>query len=219
MEFILDTVDLEEIKDGVDHMPIVGVTSNPSIVKKTSPEDFFGHMRKVREIIGKERSLHVQVISLDAETIVKEAHRILEEIDDQVYIKVPVSYEGLKAIKILKSEGVNVTATAVYDLMQAYFALAAYVNRIGNLGADPMELISNLQDRIEDDGYDCKIVAASFKGVEQVKNAFNYGAEAITAPYAVLKQVFANPNIDKAVTDFNNDWYAVYGEGKGICDL
>ena len=219
MEFILDTVDLEEIKDGVDHMPIVGVTSNPSIVKKTSPEDFFGHMRKVREIIGKERSLHVQVISLDAETI-------LEEIDDQVYIKVPVSYEGLKAIKILKSEGVNVTATAVYDLMQAYFALAAganyiapYVNRIGNLGADPMELISNLQDRIEDDGYDCKIVAASFKGVEQVKNAFNYGAEAITAPYAVLKQVFANPNIDKAVTDFNNDWYAVYGEGKGICDL
>ena len=54
MEFILDTVDLEEIKDGVDHMPIVGVTSNPSIVKKTSPEDFFGHMRKVREIIGKE---------------------------------------------------------------------------------------------------------------------------------------------------------------------
>ena len=226
MEFILDTVNLEEIKDGVDHMPIAGVTSNPSIVKKTSPEDFFGHRRKVREIIGKERSLHVQVISLDAETIVKEAHRILEEIDDQVYIKVPVSYEGLKAIKILKSERVNVTATAVYDLMQAYFALAAgadyiapYVNRIGNLGADPMELISNLQDRIEDDGYDCKIVAASFKGVEQVKNAFNYGAEAITAPYAVLKQVFANPNIDKAVTDFNNDWYAVYGEGKGICDL
>lgn len=226
MEFILDTVDLEEIKDGIDHMPISGVTSNPSIVKKTSPEDFFGHMRNIREIIGKDRSLHIQVISLDADTIVKEAHRILKEIDDQVYIKVPVSYEGLKAIKMLKEEGVNVTATAVYDLMQAYFALAAgadyiapYVNRIGNLGSDPMELIGSLQDRIENDGYDCKIVAASFKGVEQIKNAFNYGAEVVTAPYAVLKQVFANPNIDKAVTDFNQDWYSVYGEGKGICDL
>lgn len=226
MEFILDTVDLEEIKDGIDHMPISGVTSNPSIVKKTSPEDFFGHMRNIRETIGKDRSLHIQVISLDADTIVKEAHRILKEIDDQVYIKVPVSYEGLKAIKMLKEEGVNVTATAVYDLMQAYFALAAgadyiapYVNRIGNLGSDPMELIGSLQDRIENDGYDCKIVAASFKGVEQIKNAFNYGAEAVTAPYAVLKQVFANPNIDKAVTDFNQDWYSVYGEGKGICDL
>lgn len=226
MEFILDTVDLEEIKDGVDHMPIAGVTSNPSIVKKTASEDFFGHMRSVREIIGKERSLHVQVISLDAASIVEEAHRILKEIDDEVFIKVPVSYEGLKAIKILKEEGVNITATAVYDLMQAYFALAAgadyiapYVNRIGNLGGNPMELISDLQDRIENDGYDCKIVAASFKGVEQVKNAFTYGAEAITAPYAILKQVFANPNIEKAVTDFNQDWYSVYGEGKGICDL
>ena len=226
MEFILDTVDLEEIKDGIDHMPISGVTSNRSIVKKTSPEDFFGHMRKIREIIGKDRSLHIQVISLEADTIVEEAHRILKEIDDQVYIKVPVSYEGLKAIKMLKAEGIHVTATAVYDLMQAYFALAAgadyiapYVNRIGNLGSDPMELIGNLQDRIDDDRYDCKIVAASFKGVEQIKNAFNYGAEAVTAPYAVLKQVFANPNIDKAVTDFNQDWYSVYGEGKGICDL
>ena len=156
MEFILDTVDLEEIKDGVDHMPIVGVTSNPSIVKKTSPEDFFGHMRKVREIIGKERSLHVQVISLDAETIVKEAHRILEEIDDQVYIKVPVSYEGLKAIKNLKKEGFKVTATAVYTSIQAYLAaeagadyVAPYLNRIDNLGYDGIQTACDIHDIFE----------------------------------------------------------------------
>lgn len=226
MEFIIDTVNLEEIKDAVDHMPIVGVTSNPSIVKATSPENFFEHMREVRKIIGIERSLHIQVISKDADTIVKEAHRILEEVDDQVYIKVPVSYEGVKAIKILKAEGVNVTATAVYDLMQAYMALAAgadyiapYVNRIGNLGNDPMELINELSNRIIQDDYDCKILAASFKGVQQVRDAFNYGAQAITAPVSVLKQIFANPSIEKAVNDFNADWYAVYGEGKGICDL
>ena len=226
MEFIIDTVNLEEIKDAIDHMPIVGVTSNPSIVKATSPENFFDHMREVRRIIGKERSLHIQVISKDADTIVKEAHRIIEEVDDQVYVKVPVSYEGIKAIKILKAEGLNVTATAVYDLMQAYMALAAgadyiapYVNRIGNLGSDPFELINELSNRIVMDGYDCKILAASFKGVQQVRDAFNYGAQAVTAPVAVLKQIFANPNIDKAVNDFNNDWYSVYGEGVGICDL
>ena len=226
MEFIIDTVNLEEIKDAVDHMPIVGVTSNPSIVKATSLVNFFAHMKEVRKIIGKDRSLHVQVISKDCETIVKEAHRILEEIDDQVYIKVPVSYEGVKAIRILKAEGYNVTATAVYDLMQAYMALAAgadyiapYVNRIGNLGSDPFELIDQLQTRIVTDGYDCKILAASFKGVQQVRDAFNYGAEAITAPVSVLKQIFANPNIEKAVDDFNSDWYAIYGEGKGILDI
>lgn len=148
MEFIIDTVNLEEIKEAVEYMPIVGVTSNPSIVKKTSPKDFFEHMREIRKIIGKERSLHIQVISKDASSMVEEAHRILEEVDKDVYIKVPVSYEGIKAIKILKAEGIHVTATAVYDLMQAYMALEAkadyiapYVNRIGNLGGDPMELI------------------------------------------------------------------------------
>ena len=226
MEFIVDTVNLEEIKDAVEHMPIVGVTSNPSIVKQTNPENFFEHMRKIREIIGMERSLHVQVISKNSDEIVAEAHRILKEIDDQVYIKVPVSYEGIKAIKTLKAEGVKVTATAVYDLMQAYMALAAnvdyiapYVNRIGNLGADPMDLISNLSDRIAVDGYNTKIVAASFKGVQQVRDSFNFGAHAITAPVAVLKQIFANPNIEKAVDDFNKDWYAMYGENVGICEL
>ena len=159
MEFIIDTVDLEEIKEAVAYMPIVGVTSNPSIVKKTSPEDFFTHMRAIRDIIGKDRSLHIQVISKDCQSMVKEAHRILEEIDRQVYIKVPVSYEGIKAIKMLKEENIHVTATAVYDLMQAYMALAAgadyiapYVNRIGNLGADPMELINELSNRIVMDG-------------------------------------------------------------------
>jgi len=226
MEFIIDTINLEEIKDAVDHMPIVGVTSNPSIVKATSPKDFFEHMREIRKIIGKERSLHIQVISKDCDEIIKEAHRILEEIDEEVYIKVPVSYEGVKAIKLLKAEGVHVTATAVYDLMQAYMALAAgadyiapYVNRIGNLGADPMELINELSNRIVMDGYDCKIIAASFKGVQQVRDAFNYGAQSITAPVAVLKQIFKNPSIEKAVDDFNKDWYSIYGEGKGICDL
>ena len=76
MEFIIDTVNLEEIRDAVDHLPIVGVTSNPSIVKKTSPKDFFGHMREIRKIIGDERSLHIQVIATEADEIVKEAHKI-----------------------------------------------------------------------------------------------------------------------------------------------
>lgn len=226
MEFIIDTVDLNEIKEAVEYMPIVGVTSNPSIVKKTNPKDFFAHMKEIRKIIGKERSLHIQVISKDCQTMVKEAHRILEEIDEEVYIKVPVSYEGIKAIKILKAEGVNVTATAVYDLMQGYMALAAgadyiapYVNRIGNLGADPMELINELSNRIVMEGSETKIVAASFKGVQQIRDAFNYGAQSITAPVEVLKQIFKNPNIEKAVDDFNADWYAMYGEGTGICDL
>lgn len=226
MEFIIDTVDLNEIKEAVEYLPIAGVTSNPSIVKKTSPQDFFKHIKAVRSIIGKERSLHVQVISKNCDEMVNEAHRILKEIDEDVYIKVPVSYEGIKAIKILKAEGINVTATAIYDLMQAYIALAAgadyiapYVNRIGNLGADPLKLINELSNRIIMDNYDCKILAASFKGVQQVRDSINNGTQAVTVPLAILKQIFANPSIEKAVDDFNQDWYAMYGQDNGICDL
>ena len=226
MEFILDTVNLEEVKDGVEFMPISGITSNPSIVKKSSPKDFFEHMRKVREIIGKERSLHIQVVATKAEDMVKEAHRIFEEVDDEAYIKVPTSYEGVKAIKMLKAEGRHVTATAIYTTMQAYMALEAgadyiapYFNRIANLGGDPKDLIAHVEGRIDAEGYDCKILAASFHALSQVEDAFDAGAKAVTAPYDILKTIFKNPNIAKAVEDFNNDWYDVYGEGTSICDL
>ncbi len=226
MEILIDTIDLKQIKEAVEYLPVSGVTSNPSIVKKTSPEDFFKHMNEIRAIIGQERTLHVQVIATDAMGMVEEALTILERIDKNVYVKIPVSYEGIKAIKILKEKGVQVTATAIYDLMQAYLALEAgadylapYVNRIGNLGGDPMELIDNLAMKIASENYEAKIVAASFKGVEQVKQSLNFGSHAITAPVEILKAVFANPNIDKAVKDFNSDWHDVYGQGVLLNDL
>lgn len=226
MEFILDTINLEEIRDGVDHMPISGITSNPSIVKKTAPKDFFEHMREVRKIIGKERSLHIQVVGTTCEDMLKDAKRIFEEIDEDVYIKIPTSYEGVKAIKALKAEGRNVTATAIYTVMQAYMALEAgadyiapYVNRIANIGGDPYDLIDKVESRIAMDGYDCKILAASFHALGQVEESLAAEAQAITAPYDVLKTVFKNQNISQAIDGFNKDWYSVYGDNKQVSDL
>ena len=220
MEFILDTINLDEIRDGVDHMPISGITSNPSIVKKTAPDDFFEHMREVRRIIGKERSLHIQVVGGLA------AKRIFEEVDEDVYIKIPTSYEGVKAIKALKAQGRNVTATAIYTVMQAYMALEAgadyiapYVNRIANIGGDPYDLIDRVESRIAMDGYDCKILAASFHALGQVEESLAAGAQAITAPYGVLKTIFGNINISQAIKDFNNDWYDLYGDNKKLSGL
>lgn len=224
MEFLIDTIDLDEIASAVDHLPIAGVTSNPSIVKKTAPDNFFDHLKKIRKIIGPFRTLHVQMIGEKAETMVQEAYRILREVDENVYIKIPVTYEGIKAIRILKSEGIKVTATAVYDLMQAYLALEAkadyiapYVNRIGNLGNDPFILIENLEKRIITDGYGCRILGASFKGVQQIRDTLNCGADAVTAPVSLLNQIFDNPSVHQAVRNFNEDWNSVYE--KGILDL
>ncbi len=226
MEFIVDTVDLNEIQDAVDHLPLAGVTSNPSIVKKTSPKEFFPHMRKIREIIGDERSLHIQVTALTSEEQMKEAHRIFEEVDENVYIKVPVDWEGLRTIRELKKEGRNVTATAVYDIMQAYEALAAgadyiavYVNRVGSMGGDPYELVANVEKVIARDGYNCKMLGASFHSVQQVRDTLNAGAQAVTVPVGILKGTFANANIHKAVEDFNHDFEDVYGEGATLMSV
>ncbi|MBR2761690.1 MAG: fructose-6-phosphate aldolase [Solobacterium sp.] len=226
MELLLDTVELSEIKDAAEYFPLAGITSNPSIVKKTAPKDFFAHMRKIRSIIGKERTLHIQVVAQDSETQLREAKRIFEEIDDRVFIKVPVTWQGLRTIRILKEEGKNVTATAIYDIMQAYQAMAAgadylavYVNRIASMGGDPFELIRLTEERIAMDEYSCKVLGASYHSVQQVRDSLNAGAQSITVPIAYFRETYKNANIQSAVDQFTADFEAVYGKGKNLLDL
>lgn len=226
MEILLDSVDLKDIQDGLEHLPLAGITCNPSIVKKTAPKDFFAHMRKVRELIGMERTLHVQVIARDSETQLKEAEAIFQNIDEEVYVKVPVTWEGLRTIRILKENGYNVTATAIYDIMQAYDALAAgadylavYVNRMASMGADPYDLITRVEDRIASDCYAAKVLGASYHSAQQVRDSINAGAGAITVPIEYMKATFANANITKAVDDFTADWEALYGKGTDLTTL
>ena len=226
MEFLLDTVELSEIEDGVRYLPIAGVTSNPSIVKKTAPKDFFAHMREIRRILTDERTLHVQVTARDSETQLKEAEAIFRQIDEEVYIKVPVTWQGLRTIRVLKEQGYNVTATAIYDLMQAYEAIAAgadylavYVNRIATMGGDPYDLIANAETKIAVEDYSAKVLGASYHSIQQVRDSLNAGAQAVTVPYALLKGTYGNENITHAEDVFEKDWASVYGEGKTLLDL
>ena len=112
MELMLDNANLETIKEFAEIYPYVGVTSNPTIIKKEGKIDFFEHFRQIRQIIGEDRTLHIQVVSQTAEEMIKEAEKIVEKIDKNVYIKIPVTEEGLKAIKNLKARGFKITATA-----------------------------------------------------------------------------------------------------------
>lgn len=226
MELLLDTVDLNQIEDAVKHFPLAGVTSNPSIVKKTAPADFFGHMRAIRDLIRTDRTLHIQTVAKDSDTQLKEAERIFREIDDQVFIKVPVTWEGLRTISVLKKEGHNVTATAIYDLMQAYEAMAAgadylavYVNRIASLGGDPYDLIRRAEERIAVDDYSCKVLGASYHSTQQVRDSLNAGAQAITVPLEYFRATYENASIIQAVDVFTADFEAVYGTGKNLLDL
>lgn len=225
MEYLLDTANLETIRKFVDYFPITGVTSNPSIVKREGKIDFFAHMNEIRSIIGKDRTLHIQVTAADVDDMLKDADTILNRVDDKVYIKVPVTMEGLKVIKTLKKKGVNVTATAIYSKAQGFLALEAgadymapYYNRMENLGIDPEDVIASFADMISQYGYSAKVVAASFKNIGQVNKAFLAGAQAATVDPAVLAGALSMPSIQKAVDDFTNDWKAIYGDSK-IADL
>lgn len=226
MEFLLDTANLEEIKKYEAIIPLAGVTSNPSIVKKEGKIEFFEHMNQIREIIGKDKTLHVQVVATDYDGMIHDAESIVDKIDSDVYIKVPVNEEGLKAIKELKKRGMNVTATAIYTKFQAYLAIAAgadylapYYNRMENLNINPKETIQEISNEIIRTNSSSKILAASFKNVAQVNTALEAGAQAATMGCDILKQAFGMPSIDKAVADFTADWESVFGEESTIFSM
>lgn len=226
MEFMLDTANIEDIKRYERIIPLAGVTSNPSIVKNEGNIEFFSHMKQIREIIGDDKSLHVQVVATDYEGMIKDAETILAKIDKNVCVKVPVSEEGLKVIKELKKRGVNVTATAIYTKFQAYLAIAAgadyiapYFNRMENLNIDPREAIAEMAKEISRTNSQTKILAASFKNVGQVNDALENGAQSATMGVDIIKSAFAMPSIEKAVVDFTSDWETSFGEGTTISSL
>ncbi|BDD38814.1 fructose-6-phosphate aldolase [Streptococcus ruminantium] len=219
MEFMLDTLNIEEIRKWAQVLPLAGVTSNPTIAKKEGGIDFFGHLHLIRDLIGPTASLHVQVVAKGYEGILADAKKIRELAPENVYIKVPVTPAGLAAMKILKAEGYKITATAIYSVFQGLLAieagadyLAPYYNRMANLNIDSNAVIAQLAEAIDRDCSKSKILAASFKNVHQVNQAFAHGAQAVTAGVDVFEAAFAMPAIEKAVDDFASDWSAIYGK-------
>ena len=224
MEFLFDTANIEEIKKYGECFPYTGVTSNPSIIKALGKIEFFQHFKEIRNIIGFERSLHIQTLARDCEGILKEAEAILSHADDKVYIKIPTTEDGLKAMQILKKRGVHITATAIYTKIQGFMAInagadfiAPYFNRMQNQDIDPVDTITAFAEMIMR-GFPTKIVAASFKNIAQVNEALIAGAHTVTLPPSLLHDVFSMPAIHKAVNDFADDWASVYGN-QGILDM
>lgn len=226
MQFLIDTANLEEIKRLNDYAPIEGVTTNPSIIKNEGDVCFYSHLRAIREVIGFDKTLHVQVVAADYEGMMEDAEAILENVDQDVYIKIPVTADGLKAIKALKARGVNVTATAIYTKMQAYLAIAAkadyvapYFNRMENLNIDPVAVIQSIADTIQRTSSQTQVLAASFKNVNQVIKSYEAGAQTATMAVDIIETALAMPSISQAVEGFKADWEAIHGEGQTVASL
>ena len=225
MKYLIDSANLDEIRALSEYLPIAGVTSNPSIVKKEGSVPFFAHMREIRSIIGNLRPLHIQVTATDYDGMMRDAEAVFRHVDEKVYIKVPVDFEGVKVIKALRRQGANVTATAVYGMDQAFMALEAgadciapYYNRMEALGVDAASVIGNIAGIIAHYGYETEILAASFKQPAQIDRAILAGAHSVTVAPDVLRGIFAKQVVADAVQAFSDDWTGLYG-GKSLAEL
>ena len=215
MKFIIDDADVEAIKNLYEYFPVEGVTTNPSILAKSKrpPYEVLG---EIREFIGKDADLHVQVVSKSAEDMVTEAKEMQKRLGENTYIKVPTTREGLKAMKLLSAKGVKITATAIYTPMQAF--LAAYVNRIDNLGADGIETVKKIHDIFQNNGLKTEVLAASFKNSQQVLELCAYGIGAATIAPDVIEGLIKNDAVTAAVGAFTKDFEGLCGEGKTMKD-
>ena len=217
MKLLIDDANIDEIRRLYDLYPIDGVTTNPSILAKSGRQPY-DVLKEIREFIGEEADLHVQVIAKDADRIVK-------ELGQNTYVKIPCIPEGFKAMKALKKEGIRTTGTAIYTAMQAYLAAksgasyaAPYVNRIDNMGYNGVGVAKEIQDIFEIHGLDCGILAASFKNSQQVLELCEYGIEAATVAPSVIDGFVNNVAITAAVDAFVKDFEGLTGEGKTMKD-
>ncbi|MGX7075635.1 fructose-6-phosphate aldolase [Globicatella sanguinis] len=217
MKLLIDSANISKIEEYLEYLPIEGVTTNPSILKKEGNIDFFDYMKNIRKLIGTNRSLHIQVISDSYNGILEDAFNILEKVDEKAFIKIPVSRNGLMAIKKLKEEQIKITATAVYSSIQGILAsewnvdfIAPYINRMQNLGTNPFEVVSQINGNIINSSSSSKILGASYKNIYQVLESVNSGSEYVTLGTDVLDKLLADVNIEQAVKDFSKDWYAIH---------
>ena len=226
MKLLIDDANIEKIKRIYEYYAVDGVTTNPSILaaEKRNPYEV---LKEIRTFIGEEAELHVQVVSTSADKMIKEGYKIVKELGENTYIKIPTIPEGLKAMKKLSSEGYKITATAIYTPMQAFLAAKAganyaapYVNRIDNLGTNGIEVARKIHDIFENNKFKTQILAASFKNSLQVLELCEYGVGASTVAPEIIEGLIKNTSISSAVDAFVDDFENLCGKNKTMlnCD-
>ncbi|WP_380182174.1 fructose-6-phosphate aldolase [Kalamiella sp. sgz302252] len=216
MELYLDTSDVEAVKRLARVLPLAGVTTNPAIVAG-GKKPLATLLPELQEALNGEGKLFAQVIASRAEEMVKEALQLRAIIPDLV-VKIPVTAEGLAALKLLKKEGVPTLGTAVYGAAQGLFSalagaeyIAPYVNRIDAQGGSGIQTVKDLQQLLRLHAPSSVVLAASFKTPRQALDCMLAGCGAITLPLDVAGQIFSAPAVAAAVEQFEQQWIGAFG--------
>lgn len=221
MLVLIDDARLQDIEELYDKYPYDGVTTNPSILKAAG-ENPIEQLKKIRHILPPTSQLHVQLVSEDTDRMVQEAEFLMDHIGENIYIKVPVTEPGLRAIPRLVSRGIKVTATAIYTAMQAFMAgkagasyTAPYVNRLDNMGANGVHVAMQIHDIFRAQGLKTEVLAASFRNSQQVLELCAHGIGAITAAPDVLRALTYHDATFMAEEAFTHDFYSLVNQVQG----
>ncbi len=211
MKFFADTAEIADIRELMETGLLDGVTTNPSLIKK-SGRDF---VETVREIAGIcPGPVSAEVVAADHAEMMREAE-VLRRIADNVAIKVPLTLDGLKTCKALSSEGTMVNVTLCFSANQALLAAKAgatfvspFVGRHDDVGYPGMELIADIRMIYDNYDFGTEILVASVRSPIHVHESAKLGADVMTAPPAIIRQLFSHPLTDKGVDSFLKDWAA-----------
>ncbi|CNE58333.1 fructose-6-phosphate aldolase [Yersinia nurmii] len=216
MELYLDTADVTAVKRLARILPLQGVTTNPSIVAKEG-KPIWEVLPALRDALGGTGKLFAQVIASDSERMVAEAMLLSQRVPGLV-VKIPVTSEGLAAIKKLKTMSIPTLGTAVYGAGQGLLAVLAgaeyvapYVNRLDAQGQDGVAMVRELQQLLNLHAPQAKVLAASFRTPRQVLDCLLAGCQSVTLPVDVAEQFISTPAVQAAVEQFEQDWQSAFG--------
>ncbi len=212
MKIFLDTANMEQIREASSWGIVDGVTTNPSLIAREG-RDFRETIKEICEVV--DGPISAEVISLDAEGMIEEA-RELAKIHRNIVIKIPMTVEGLKAVKKLSSEGIRTNVTLVFSSNQALLAMKAganyvspFVGRLDDIGHDGMEIVGEILDMIDNYGFDTEVIVASIRHPRHVLEAALMGAHIATVPFPVLEKLVRHPLTDTGIERFLKDWEKV----------
>lgn len=212
MKIFIDTANVDEIRKANDMGVICGVTTNPSLIAKEG-RDFIEVVKEITSIV--DGPISAEVISLEAEGMIKEADE-LAKIHKNIVIKIPMTVEGLKAVKVLSSKGIKTNVTLIFSATQALLAARAgatyvspFLGRLDDIGCNGMQLIEEITDIFTLHDIATEIITASVRNPIHVIEAARLGAHIATIPYNVIVQMTKHPLTDSGIERFLKDWESV----------
>ena len=217
MKFFIDTAKVEDIKKANDMGIICGVTTNPSLIAKEG-RDFTEVIKEITSIVDGPISGEVKATTVDAEGMIREGREIAA-IHPNMVVKIPMTVEGLKAVKVLHADGIKTNVTLVFSANQALLAARAgatyvspFLGRLDDISQPGVDLIRTIAEMFQIAGIETEIIAASVRNPIHVTDCALAGADIATVPYGVLEQMTKHPLTDQGIVKFQADYRAVFGE-------